>query len=395
MIEQRVQETVFGWAIGCAVLLTAASHNVWACGENPYWKKTPSSPTGQISSPSGSRWDHVNDTRDYVELEVTSLEDKDTFHWPDGHETLHTNYIVSSGTYWQSNEDRGYCYPTTGTTTHWYATHTGTGAWVKAWLVDQPYNTNFVTHQPDYGANDPDIALTYSNLQGFAVGVRPNASGAWSIGNPETVWEGGSGTWSSESNVSHHLEWSNGDSALSVADYLYAQFEYKTDPPEATPAGDVTATVGFGLTALWNAAVNDNDAWDGAGDSVSVGGSLGYILGFNISYTWTLADPEECIAVGDWAYTTDTGLGTTRIPSGSPLWQIESGSDPEGVPKTYGGSQTLARSACKTWDKSCPVRGQFDVCGGINGGPDPSAWGWNYMTLLDGWVSVSGVGYSP
>lgn len=380
------------WLVACVMLLGITASQTYAC--DTYWTHLPSLPTAEISSPSGSRWDHINDKRDFVTLEVSHLVDADTFLGPSPYGGTRTNYIVASSTYWTWNTDRGYCSPSQGTSTKWYATDIGTGAWVKAWLVDQPANLNPCTQQLDSRADDPDTAVTYTNLQGFKVGVRATAPGAWSMGG-STVWEGESQNWSSGASVQHDKAWHNGDSAKIDADLLYAQFEYKTDPPEATPAGDVSATVGFGLGLVWDASVNDNDLWDEGGDSVSVSGGIAYFGGVGMSYSWTLEDAQECIAAGDWAYKTDTGLGINRNPSGTPLWEIQSGDDPDGTAKTYYGNHTLARSTSTTWDKSCPVRGQFDTSFGLNGGPDPSAEGSVHMILHDGWLNVSNVSYSP
>ena len=101
------------------------------------------------------------------------------------------------------------------------------------------------------------------------------------------------------------------------------------------------------------------------------------------------------MACGDWAYSTDTGLGANQHPSGSPLWSIRPSEDPDDEAKVYSGSHDLVRSANKTWDKYCPVRGQFDMSLGINGSDGDTSEGDNELSFLEGYIDISDVKYIP
>lgn len=109
--------------------------------------------------------------------------------------------------------------------------------------------------------------------------------------------------------------------------------------------------------------MKDCDLWDEEGDRVSIGCSarLNEKWSVSFSYAWNLTDAQEAMCAGDWAYSTDSGLGSVRSPSGDPLFAYQSGDGPDDLEAEWELSQDLNRSALKTWGKAGVVRGQFDV----------------------------------
>jgi hypothetical protein len=356
------------------------------------WRPNPA-PTATIQSTNGEKWDHINDTADSIPLGLSNPEDKDDKCVDCQWETQPDNYIEEDDTEWEWSSGEGYCSPTTGSTTNWYATSTAQPTWVKAKLIDSSSN-------PDPDADDDDEWTdTYTDLHGFKVGVRAKFNGVWE-GNSGTIWEGGSYSYSTatsgEINAYSRGVSSPGEDEDST--YFYVSFEYKTQPSDAEPAGDVKADLEFGLDADWAGYVSDCDLVD-QGASVSIGFDPGaFGIGGSFGYTWDLDDGEEGIGSGDWAYMTNEGLGAQRTPSGDPLFVYESGDYPD-IPiqlHWFDHSEDLRRSATKEWEKGDQVKGQYDIsCATYATDHCSQDVGRSDCFLTNPIIKIEDIGYSP
>ena len=357
--------------------------------DNDEWRPSPA-PTGTISCTNGQKWDHINDAGDSIPLALNNAEDKDdkcvNCQW----ETQTDNYIETDDTLWDCSGGEGYCFPTTGSTTEWYATSTAQPTWVRAKLVDS-------STDPDPDADDDDEwTEKYTDLHGFKVGVRANFNGAWEDNG--TAWEGDSYSYSGTTAV-HHIANSKGASAPGEdeeSDYFYVCFEYKTDPSDAEPAGDVHADLEIGFHAYWSGYHKDCDILDEEGDSVGIFfGLAGYGVGGGLSYSWTLEDGQESICAGDWAYTTDTGLGGNHVPSGEPMFCFQSGDCADDLETDYEISMDLSRSATKEWEKGSNVRGQFDISTATYAIHCDGDYAQAHFSMTSPVVKIDNVEYSP